>query len=89
MGKFFAGIDAIEPGFKVFSVRPHMGSLKHIDCAVPTAYGNIELKLERNGRKIKAMIVVPEGCEARLTDYRGRELSLGEGLHEITMKDNK
>ncbi len=89
MGKFFAGIDAIEPGFKVFSLRPHMGSLKHIDCAVPTAYGNIELKLDRNGRKIKAMIVVPEGCEARLTDYRGRELSLGEGLHEITMKDNK
>ena len=66
-----------------------MGSLKHIDCAVPTAYGKIGLVLDRKGNRIKAVLSVPEGCEARLTDYRGRELSLGEGLHEITMKDNK
>ena len=53
--------------------EPRFASLRHYD----------------HGFDFPAMIVVPEGCEARLTDYRGREISLGEGLHEITMKDNK
>ena len=85
LGRLIAGVDAIECGFKKFSVKPQMGDLKYIDCAFETAYGMISVKLERKGKRINAQINVPQSCQAVVTDHRGRELCLDAGCHKIRL----
>ena len=81
MGQRVAGIEPLEPGFRVFSVKPQMASLKHVECGLETSYGMIEVVLDRKGRRIQANVSVPQGATAVLTDSRGRELRLQGGLH--------
>ncbi len=85
MSQRLAGIEPLKPGFREFSVRPQMASLKHIECGVETAYGMIEVVLDRKGRRINAAITVPEGTTAVITDYRGRQLRLSVGQHKVVL----
>lgn len=85
MGQKVAGIEPLEPGFRSFSVKPRMGYLRRVECGLETSFGMIEVKLQRNGRRIRAIISVPEGATAVVTDSRNRELRLGPGSHSITM----
>ena len=66
MVRQLAGVDALEPGYKSFSVKPQMGDLKWLKTGFDTNYGRIEVSLEKKGRRIEAIITVPEGttCEA-------------------------
>ena len=85
MSQRLAGIEPLKPGFREFSVRPQMASLKHIECGVETAYGMIEVVLDRKGRRINAVISVPEGSLAVVTDTRGRQLRLSAGQHKVVL----
>lgn len=80
-----AGIEPLKPGFKEFSVRPQMASLKHIECGLETAFGMIEVTLDRRGRRINAVISVPEGTTAVVTDSRGRLQRLSPGQHKLAL----
>ena len=82
-GQRLAGIEPLEPGFREFSVRPRMGSLKHIECGLETAYGMIEAVLDRKGRRINATLTVPEGTTAIVKDSRGSNRRLSPGKHRI------
>ena len=66
MVRQLAGIDALEPGYKSFSLKPHMGDLKWLKTGFETNYGRIEVSLEKKGRRIDATVTVPEGttCKA-------------------------
>ena len=84
-GQRIAGIEPLEPGFRVFSVKPQMGTLKTVNCGLETAYGMIEVNLLRKGRRINASISVPEGTSASVTDSRGRQLQLAPGTHKVSL----
>lgn len=77
-----AGIEPLEPGFKRFSLCPQMGDLKEIDCTVPSASGEIKVSLRRSGRRIRAVLTVPEGTQAYVPAL-GR--SYGAGVHKINL----
>ena len=85
MSKFIAGIEPIEPGFKKFKVAPQMGDLHHVEASVVTHYGNISVKLDRQGRTIKAEITVPEGTTAVVPTSK-KDIVLQPGTHKISIK---
>lgn len=85
MSQRLAGIEPLKPGFREFAVRPQMASLKHIECGVETAYGMIEVVLDRKGKRVNADISVPAGTTAVVTDSRGRQLRLSPGQHIIVL----
>lgn len=80
MGEYFAGIRALEPGYKTFCVKPQMGNLKHIHTRFETGFGFIEADLQRKGGRIRLELTVPEGCTAVAG---GR--TLGPGNHKLTI----
>ena len=85
MSKYIAGIEPIEPGFKKFKVAPQMGDLHHVEASVVTHYGNISVKLDRQGRTIKAEITVPEGTTAVVPTSK-KDIVLQPGTHKISIK---
>jgi len=79
MGNRLAGIRPLSPGFKTFTVEPQMGPLKHIETTVDTNYGPIVVRLDRKGRKINAVISVPEGATCLLPTAKGKVKSIASG----------
>ena len=84
MVRCLAGIEALEPGFKSFSIKPQMGDLKWLETGFETAFGRIEVSLRRRGRRIDATLTVPEGTTCIVPDARLRsDKTLGPGTHEL------
>ncbi len=83
LGSRVAGIKPVEPGYKVFSVTPQMGSLKKVEAGFDTVSGKIEVSLEKKGKRINAVITVPEGTTAIVTPYKKNTVSLGAGVHQV------
>ncbi len=81
-GQRIAGIEPLKPGFREFRVHPQMASLKHVEAGLETAYGMIEVVLDRKGKRVNAVINVPEGTTAVVKDYRGHERRLQPGTHK-------
>ena len=63
-----------------------MASLKHVEAGLETAYGMIEVVLDRKGKRVNAVINVPEGTTAVVSDARGREQRLGPGSHKLSIR---
>ena len=63
-----------------------MASLKQISLSFETVYGTIAVKLDRKGRKIAAVITVPEGTECDVTLYNGKNVTLAAGTHNVTLR---
>ncbi len=86
MNEFFAGIKPKDAGFKVFTVKPQMGNLKHIETSFMTRYGKVHLKLDRNGKSISAELTVPEGSVAELhSPNTGKVHYVNEGTHKVIL----
>ncbi|MCQ2137977.1 MAG: glycoside hydrolase [Bacteroidales bacterium] len=82
-----AGISPLEPGYKVFEVKPQMGGLKKVEAWMETSYGMIEVFLSRKGRTISATLRVPEGTTALVHTGRQPEPeSFGPGCHKFSIK---
>lgn len=63
--RFVLGAEAIEPGWKQASIRPHPGSLKFANGKVPTPKGPILIKWT-NDMTFKISINLPDGMKAKL-----------------------
>ncbi len=58
------GVVPVEPGFKKASVKPFLGDLDWIEGAVPTPYGAIKVRCEKQADgSLKTEIDAPEGVE--------------------------
>lgn len=86
-GSRIAGIEPVKPGFREFSVSPRMAGLKHVEAGLETAFGMIEVVLDRKGRRINAVISVPEGTTALVKDTRGRQERLPAGKHKLVINN--
>lgn len=84
MGEYFAGLKALEPGYRKFRVAPQMGSLKYIRSRIETNYGFICISLIRKAGRTTLELLVPDGCTAVVPAKKG-ELTLGPGRHCLTI----
>jgi hypothetical protein len=68
LSQYVAGVSPTSPGFKTFAVRPQLGDLRHVESAVDTPYGLIEVTIDRpigdDGWTIR--ITVPRGTTAEV-----------------------
>ena len=64
MGMYAAGVKPIEPGYKKFEIVPQLGTLTSIDTVVPSAAGNIDLKINETNEAFTIETTVPEGTTA-------------------------
>ena len=85
LGERVAGIRPLTPGFKTFILDPRMGDLKEVDAKVDTHYGLIEVSLRSKGRRIEAVLTVPEGTSASVPAAKGKVKEFGPGTHTITL----
>lgn len=63
--KYLAGISPVEPGYKVFQIKPYMpAGLDHVSASVDTIYGAIRSGWEKKGDSLILDITVPCGSKA-------------------------
>jgi hypothetical protein len=65
------GIQSVEPGYEVFSVRPQPGGLTTADVTVPTVRGEIAAAFEVVGDDVDLALRVPRGTTAQVSVPRG------------------
>jgi alpha-L-rhamnosidase len=61
LSQFAAGIEPIEPGYRVFQVRPMLGPLRKISATVPTVRGLIEVRIQHDDDRAEVRLTVPPG----------------------------
>ncbi|MBD5313652.1 MAG: alpha-rhamnosidase [Bacteroides sp.] len=54
IGKYYLGVKPLSPGYKEFSITPHLGGLKWMEGTVPTPNGEISLYVNDKEIKVKA-----------------------------------
>ena len=59
MSKYFAGIEPLEKGYDVISIKPQFGDLTKISSKVTTVKGDIELDAEKSDNMLSMKINVP------------------------------
>lgn len=61
-----AGLEPLEPGWKVFQVKPYPG-LDEIRCSLVTVQGEIQVSWKKTASEFSLSLAVPVGARARLT----------------------
>lgn len=81
ISRYALGVQAIEPGFRVFRVQPQLGETIHdLSGAVPTPYGEIRVSLHVDDCGVtRGKLCVPAGTSAIID---GRTYCSGE--HNVT-----
>ncbi len=73
-----AGIKPGSPGFKTVRIEPHLGTLDHLDAALPHPRGPIEVRYRRGARGWDATVTLPPGLSGTLV-WKGRTQPLAPG----------
>jgi hypothetical protein len=81
-----AGIQPGEPGFKTVRIAPALGSLRHVEAAMPHPLGTIEVSFDRVGASgLKGSIRLPPGLTGEFV-WRGKKTALQGSLLAIDEK---
>ena len=83
LSQLICGIEPAEPGFRVFTVNPRLGSLLEASAEVPTHWGTIRVDLRKKGRKLDVTLQVPEGTRARVMVRDGSVKEFPSGKHRV------
>ncbi len=79
-----AGLEALEPGYRRFRVRPMPGAnLSFAKASTRCPYGTVEVAWEVKAGNFTLNVTVPEGTEAEVLLPNGEEQLLGAGRHEL------
>lgn len=73
-----AGIHPQTPGFETIRVEPHLGSLYHVEAALPVQQGMVSVKYNRVAGGIEAQVILPAGLHGELV-WKGHSLALHSG----------
>ena len=79
-----AGIHAAKPGFEAVLIEPHLGNLTHVNAAMPTPKGTIEVEYDRVGTRLTAEITLAPGVTGDFIWNRQRS-PLHPGKQEISL----
>ncbi len=74
MSRRILGVSPAAPGFATIDIAPDLADLEHAEGVVPTAKGDVELKLARDGKGFVAQVRAPEGVEVRFVDAPAAKL---------------
>ncbi len=78
-----AGITPASPGFKTVRIRPALGSLARLECAMPHPKGEISMSLKRSGKTgISGQITLPPGLNGTFV-WNGKTLPVRSGTNPI------
>ncbi len=58
------GVAPVKPGFTVFRFAPVTADVNFAQGTIPTPYGSIRVKWQKNGNCVRAELYVPAGCTA-------------------------
>jgi hypothetical protein len=80
-----AGIHPAKPGFDGVLIEPHLGNLNHVNAAMPTPKGTIEIEYARDGSNLKAEITLPLGVSGEIV-WDGQSSALHEGKQSLVLQ---
>mgnify|MGYP002541645009 FL=1 len=64
LSEYVLGVSIVEPGCKVVKVEPHLGDLQWVEGTVPTPYGVIKVRHDKQADgSIKSKIEAPKGVK--------------------------
>ncbi len=79
MTSYVLGVQPAAPGYRTFTVDPHPGSLRWAQGTVPTPYGQITVRWQRNGPRLSVTVTVPPRTTALISLPDGRRVTLPGG----------
>lgn len=86
--RVLAGLSPVEPGYKMFSVRPSfVAGLNQVAYDFDSPYGWIRIFWERSGQEISLKVTVPPGASAEVA-LPGRTETVGSGTHHFTAEND-
>ena len=77
------GIEALEPGYKRFSVKPQPGGLTRAAGTTPTVRGTVGAAFETVGGALDLAVKVPANSTAVVT-LPGKTVEVGAGCHLLS-----
>lgn len=75
--------DEEQPGFRHFTLKPVIGSLKYARGSVCTPYGTLWCGWEKEGSRVTYTCRIPANTRARVCLPEGREEEIGSGEHSF------
>ncbi len=79
-----AGIAPDAPGFRRVRIAPHLGTLDHLDAAMPHGSDEIHVHYERHGQKWTATVTLPAGLDGDFV-WLGKTYPLHAGKQELKL----
>jgi alpha-L-rhamnosidase len=79
-----AGVQPRDAGFESVALEPHLGALQHVEAALPTPKGMVEVKYRRMPSGVEAQITLPAGMSGELI-WNGREEALRPGPQTLVL----
>jgi alpha-L-rhamnosidase len=79
-----AGIRPGTAGVKTVKIEPHLGELKHVEAALPTSKGMVEVKYRRVSSAVEAHVILPEGITGGLI-WKRHEVALRQSEQMLTL----
>ncbi len=79
-----AGIHPKAPGFASVRIEPHLGALQHVEAAIPTSKGVVQVKYNRAGGAVQAEVTLPDGTSGELV-WKGRSWVLHGGEQRVML----
>jgi alpha-L-rhamnosidase len=77
LSKYVLGVRPIEPGYKAWLIEPQPGDLSWAEGRVPTPYGPIQVRWEKQSGRFVLEVNVPAGTRASIgLPAKGSSLSL-------------
>jgi hypothetical protein len=81
---YVLGVQAVEPGYRGFTVAPHFGTLNWAEGTVPTPYGRIGVTWTRHGTGYTLTVQAPPGTTATIEVGGGRTVTVHGGARTVT-----
>ena len=81
MISYVLGVQPVSPGYQTFTVAPHFGSLRWAEGAVPTPYGRIFVRWNRDGHRFSVTVAVPPQATAFVDLPDGHDVTVPGGPH--------
>jgi len=79
-----AGIRPRTAGFGTVTIEPHLGALQHVEAALPTPRGTVEVNYRRVSNTVEAQITLPSKMSGSLL-WNGREETLRQGEQTLIL----
>jgi hypothetical protein len=81
------GIDTAAPGFRRVRIRPFLGALERVSGSIPHPRGEVSVKLERAGSRLRAEITLPDGVSGAFS-WKGAERPLVPGSNVLAVDES-